>query len=278
MDAVLMTTRFLEAKIIPLPHNHAGTTELRKKKRRAECDGILASGTTPAPKKLFNVLPSKHVRTVPRAPPPPKSHSPSGVVVQAGLLAWAKNELGLLLQNVEDKGFCGYDSLASILGVTRTKLLLTLHTAVAPYNKGLVDLHCNGRHFGVRASRATAFKAAMNANDANGALRAEAWMEMDDAQIITHINQTYLLMFSHMAKGGEMVQGKMVHMYTLDPFPIRLYTPLECLAKRTIEEYTATALALRIKKGIKGLAHSHNHFNALVLENEAPTSIYEDKR
>ena len=81
-----------------------------------------------------------------------------------------------------------------------------------------------------------------------------------------------------MAMGGEVIQGKMVYNYKLDPFPIRLYTPLECLAKRNIEEYTATALALGVPKGIKGLAHYHNHFNALVLENEAPTAIYEDTR
>jgi hypothetical protein len=268
-------------KKIPLFHNEAGTTKLRKRKRpsvQPECDGIIASGTIPGPKKLFNIFPSKHMDPVPSSSPPPKSNSTSGVVVQAGLLAWAKKDLGLLLQNVENKGFCGYDSLASILGVTRTKLLLTLHTAVAPYNKAMVDKHCYGRHFGNREPRATVFKTAMTANAANEGLGGDCWMEMDDALIVTHVHQTYLLMFSHMAMGGEVIQGKMVYNYKLDPFPIRLYTPLECLAKRNIEEYTATALALGVHKGIKGLAHSHNHFNALVLENEAPTAIYEDTR
>jgi hypothetical protein len=109
-------------------------------------------------------------------------------------------------------------------------------------------------------------------------VQKRGWKWMTPNQIITRVNQIHLLMFSHVAMGGEMVQGKMVNMYTLDPFPMRLCTPLECLAKRTIEECTATALALGIKKCTKGLAHSHNHFNTLVLENEAPTTTCEDKR
>ena len=257
------------AKQTPCFHNNAGTTTPRKRKRplaQHECDGIIASGTMPGTKKMHNMFlstqksPDEQTPPLPTAPPPPNSINPYGVAVQNGLLKWARAEHGLLLQHIDGRGWCGYDAGASILGVTRTELLLSMHTAVAPYDEDMVNKHCYGRHCGSLhlPHRANVFKIAIRENAAGAqSLGSDAWYSMDDTRILAMVFDKPILVFSNKAKESN---GKLYR----DPYPIVLYLPSnEATFYRTAVEFRTSNTGLVVSVG---LAHSVDHFNAMVKE------------
>jgi hypothetical protein len=204
----------------------------------------------------------------PKATPRADSGMPMGITLPSSTLLWLWKTHGMMAQEIDGDGYCGYRTAATLEGLSLRQVVVAMHTAVATYNQELVELRCGGRHcsllkdsFGHYSfgpdqlkKRATRYGKVLQEIDAGRRwLKDDLWFELDDAKVLSVVFDSPYMMLINQKE-----------------YPIRLYDGADICAFKSTEDYESKRPGIQVTKGF---GYSTGHFNALVTSPLAPPDV-----